>query len=84
MTFLKICSKRTVFNVILEYGSLAAWKLSEMSHRDISWKNARRGLSEDEVGHVLLSIEDIKIDAAKSTKTPIRYILTGVQEKVSG
>jgi len=54
-----------VNNVILEYGSLAAWKLSELSHRDVSWKNARRGLAEDDVGHVLLSIEDIKVDAAK-------------------
>ena len=52
-------------NVILEYGSLAAWKLSELSHMDISWKNARRGLSPNENGNVQLKLEDIKADAAK-------------------
>lgn len=54
-----------VNNVILEYGSLAAWKLSQLSHKDISWRNSRRGLSADEVGHIVLSIDDIRTDAAK-------------------
>lgn len=52
-------------NVIIEYGSLAAWKLSELSHKDVAWKNARRGLAPDENGSVALELEDIKIDAAK-------------------
>lgn len=52
-------------NVILEYGSLAAWKLSELSHKDISWKNARIGLAPHENGSVQLKMDDIKIDAAK-------------------
>ena len=52
-------------NVILEYGSLAAWKLSELSHKDISWKNARRGLAPHENGSVPLNLEDIRIDASK-------------------
>lgn len=54
-----------VNNVILEYGSLASWKLSELSHKDSSWKNARRGLAPDENGNVPLSLDDIKADAAK-------------------
>lgn len=52
-------------NVILEYGSLASWKLSELSHKDSSWKNARIGLAPDENGCVPLSLEDIKTDATK-------------------
>lgn len=52
-------------NVILEYGSLTAWKLSDLSHRDISWRNSRRGLSADDIGNVPLSNDDIKKDAAK-------------------
>ena len=52
-------------NVILEYGSLASWKLSELSHRDLSWRNARRGLAPDENGEVPLTLEDIKMDAEK-------------------
>lgn len=52
-------------NVILEYGSLAAWKLSELSHKDISWRNARRGLSPNDNGSVQLKLSDIRIDASK-------------------
>ena len=52
-------------NVILEYGSLASWKLSELSHRDLSWKNARAGLSPEENGDRPLSTDDIKADAEK-------------------
>lgn len=52
-------------NVILEYGSLAAWKLSELSHKDISWQNARRGLSSNDNGSVQLKLSDIRIDASK-------------------
>jgi len=52
-------------NVIYEYGALETWKLSELSHKDISWKNARRGLLPHEIGTVPLSNEDIKADAAK-------------------
>jgi uncharacterized phage-associated protein len=54
-----------VNNVILEYGSLAAWRLSQLSHMDSSWRNSRRGLSSDDVGHVVLSLEDIRADASK-------------------
>lgn len=54
-----------VNNVILEYGSLASWKLSQLSHKDSSWINARRGLAPDENGSRPLNIEDIKADAAK-------------------
>lgn len=52
-------------NVILEYGSLEAWKLSELSHKDISWQNARRGLAPNDIGDTALSLEDIKEDAKK-------------------
>jgi uncharacterized phage-associated protein len=54
-----------VNNVILEYGALASWKLSELSHKDQSWKNSRVGLSSDELGNRPLLLEDIKEDAKK-------------------
>lgn len=57
--------KYIVNNVILEYGSLASWRLSELSHQDTSWKNARLGLSRNENGSVPLKLEDIKADACK-------------------
>ena len=52
-------------NVILEYGSLASWKLSELSHKESSWKNARIGLQEGENGNRKLKLEDIREDAKK-------------------
>ena len=50
--------KYIVNNVILEYGALASWKLSELSHKEISWKNARTGLREGENGNRKLKLED--------------------------
>ena len=57
--------KYIVNNIILEYGSLASWKLSELSHREISWRNARAGLGEGENGTVKLKLSDIREDARK-------------------
>lgn len=54
-----------VNNVILEYGSLSSWKLSELSHREKSWRNSRIGLAPDENGNRLLKLEDIREDAKK-------------------
>ena len=52
-------------NVIMEYGSLASWKLSELSHREISWSNARKGLAPSENGNRVIDLNDIKEDAKK-------------------
>lgn len=54
-----------VNNVIQEYGSLASWKLSELSHRESSWLNARKGLAEGENGNRVIRLEDIREDAKK-------------------
>ncbi len=57
--------KYIINNIILEYGSLASWKLSDLSHKEQSWKNARVGLSDGENGNKKLSLEDIREDAKK-------------------
>lgn len=54
-----------VKNVILQYGGLASWKLSEISHKEISWQNARKNLAAGENGSEPLSIDDIRKDAEK-------------------
>ena len=54
-----------VSNVIMEYGSLPSWKLSELSHREISWNNSRKGLSQEESGNRVIALNDIKEDAKK-------------------
>lgn len=52
-------------NVILQYGTLASWKLSQLSHDEFSWRNSRKGLAKDENGDVLLMIDDMRKDAEK-------------------
>lgn len=52
-------------NVIIEYGSLATWKLSELSHKESSWINAREGLKPYENGDTILLLSDIAEDAKK-------------------
>lgn len=57
--------KYIVNNVILQYGSLASWKLSELSHKEKSWINSRIGLKDGEIGNKKLRLEDIREDAKK-------------------
>lgn len=52
-------------NVIFEYGAIASWKLSELSHRETSWLNARTGLKPNQNGNNVLSLADIKFDSEK-------------------
>lgn len=52
-------------NVILEYGSFASWKLSELTHQETSWLNSRAGLLPSDIGTTPLCLEDIKKDAEK-------------------
>lgn len=52
-------------NVILEYGPIASWKLSELTHQELSWRNARKGLAPTENGSRPLALEDIQKDAEK-------------------
>ncbi len=54
-----------VKNVIFTYGEYASWKLSKISHQEISWKNARVGLSAEQNGRKLLDLNDIREDAKK-------------------
>ena len=58
-------SKYIINNVILEYGSLASWKLSEISHKEVSWLNSRKDLKDGENGDRKIKLEDIKEDAKK-------------------
>lgn len=58
-------SKYIINNVILEYGSLASWKLSQLSHKEKSWRNSRAGLKDGENGSRKLRLEDIREDAKK-------------------
>ena len=64
--------KYIINNVIQEYGALASWKLSELSHKELSWRNARIGLNKGENGSQKLRLEDIREDA--KTVRPYDYV----------
>lgn len=55
--------KYIVANVLDQYAKYAPWTLREMTHDEISWKNSRVGLDDDERGSKKILIEDIKLDA---------------------
>ena len=52
-------------NVIQEYGALASWKLSALTHKEISWINSRKGLKKEENGKIKIKTTDIQEDAKK-------------------
>ena len=54
-----------VKNIVMQYGAFESWKLSDLSHRELSWQNARKGIPEGQNGSIKLKIEDIKKDAEK-------------------
>lgn len=54
-----------VKNVILQYGGYESWKLSELSHKELSWRNARKGIPDGRNGNQKLRLEDIRKDAEK-------------------
>ena len=58
-------SKYIVNSIIHQYGVIESWELSNMSHREVSWKNARIGLDKNENGTKPLSLSDIEFDAKK-------------------
>jgi len=54
-----------VKNVILQYGAYEPWKLSELSHKEISWRNVRKGIPNRQNGNRKISLDDIRKDAEK-------------------
>ena len=54
-----------VRNIIDEYGVLESWQLRNLSHMEISWKNSRIGIGDNEAGTVPLKLADIRVDAQK-------------------
>lgn len=52
-------------NVLIEYGAIASWKLSQMTHTELSWQNSRIGLTSDQNGNRPIANDDIKKDAEK-------------------
>lgn len=62
---LSLESAYIVKNIIQQYGAYEPWKLSELSHNEISWNNSRIGIPEGENGDKIIKLEDIRKDAEK-------------------
>lgn len=48
-----------------EYADKDSWSLSRLTHGEISWKNSRQGIPEDENSDNPINIEDIARDAER-------------------
>lgn len=63
----EICQYNNVFNVVMkEYAQKDTWALSDMTHAETSWKNARVGLNPSDLGSKEMDIEDIRKDAFRA------------------
>ncbi len=49
-----------LIEVIDEYGGLTAYELERMTHEELPWQNARRGLPIDEPSNAVIAWEDMK------------------------
>ncbi len=58
-------TRQLVDRVLDRYGAVSSWKLSSLSHNEFSWKCSRKGLNASENGSVKLSVNAMKVDAAR-------------------
>ena len=58
-------SKQLVQSVYQRYKKLSSWKLSTLSHGELSWKCSREGLAADDNGSTVLKLSDMRVDAAR-------------------
>lgn len=58
-------ARQLVESVYLRYKELSSWKLSSLSHGELSWKSSRKGMAVNENGNVTLKLADMKVDAAR-------------------
>ncbi len=47
-------------NILKHYGELSAKQLENLTHKELPWKNARRGLNDGDRGNNEIGIEDMK------------------------
>lgn len=58
-------TKRLVQSVYQRYRAMSSWKLSSLSHGELSWKCSRESLAAKENGTVVLKLADMRVDAAR-------------------
>lgn len=58
-------AEELVKSVYQRYKKLSSWKLSSLSHGELSWKCSREGLNAEDNGAVALKLADMRVDAAR-------------------
>ena len=58
-------ARELVESVYARYKSLSSWKLSSLSHGEMSWRCSREGLAPEENGNVKMKLANMKVDAAR-------------------
>lgn len=58
-------AQKLVESLYNRYNKLSSWRLSSLSHGELSWKCSRKGLNANENGNVTLKLADMKVDAVR-------------------
>lgn len=58
-------TKMLVKSVYERYKSMSSWKLSSLSHSEVSWKCSREGLDANDNGTATLKLADMRVDGAR-------------------
>ena len=66
-------AKELIESVYSRYNKFSSWKLSSLSHNELSWKCSRKGLKPEENGNAALSLADMKVDAARELLRRKKY-----------
>lgn len=73
--------KEIIKKVFVDYAQRSSWSLSDATHRELSWRNARKGIPDGENGNNIMELSDIKKDAERLQYTrardAIRRIIDG-------
>lgn len=64
-TALTLDEKELIDSVYTRYVDMKSWKLSRLSHAELSWKKSRVGLEPDDDGNVKMDLKFIKLDALR-------------------
>ena len=58
-------TKKILKKILEEYAGKDSWSLSRLTHGEISWKNSRIGIPEEENSDNPMRLEDIIADAER-------------------
>lgn len=58
-------TKTLIKSILDRYASLSSWKLSELSHDELSWKSSRKNFKIGENGNQKIDVNKIRIDAIR-------------------